>query len=202
MIYEQAIILAAAEVRCPLLCFSCWIRWRNSCVWVHLCTVHLTFWRLHKFLRFKVFFSPYEGFVMWLQLYAHLVTTVDSKDFLNRIKEFQQASINGAGNEFPFREATGFEKLLFSSSDLCVDIFWDFFYPCYQLVVNFGLLSRSWYAVCWIPNQCWPWRTQLVGMGYRWDGPEQCWRVERNWWREVCHHQWGTRGGWSCQLYG
>ncbi|KAI6690900.1 hypothetical protein NL676_027728 [Syzygium grande] len=40
-------------------------------------------------------------------LYAHLVTTVDSKDFLNRIKEFQQASINGAGNEFPFREATG-----------------------------------------------------------------------------------------------
>ncbi|KAF8023628.1 hypothetical protein BT93_F0972 [Corymbia citriodora subsp. variegata] len=40
-------------------------------------------------------------------LYAHLVATVDSKDFLNRIKEFQLASINGGGNEFPFREATG-----------------------------------------------------------------------------------------------
>ncbi|KAL3736685.1 hypothetical protein ACJRO7_025601 [Eucalyptus globulus] len=40
-------------------------------------------------------------------LYTHLVATVDSKDFLNRIKEFQQASIHGATNEFPFREATG-----------------------------------------------------------------------------------------------
>ncbi|KAL5579766.1 hypothetical protein UlMin_012208 [Ulmus minor] len=39
-------------------------------------------------------------------LYAHLVATVDSENFLKRIKSFQQASLKGTGNQFPFKEAT------------------------------------------------------------------------------------------------
>lgn len=42
-----------------------------------------------------------------MQLYARLVATVDSKDFLARIKSFHQATLDGNGNMFPFREATG-----------------------------------------------------------------------------------------------
>uniref|UniRef100_A0A2P2JB37 Uncharacterized protein MANES_02G162100 n=1 Tax=Rhizophora mucronata TaxID=61149 RepID=A0A2P2JB37_RHIMU len=40
-------------------------------------------------------------------LYARLVATVDSEDFLTRLKSFQQASVNGTSIEFPFKEATG-----------------------------------------------------------------------------------------------
>ncbi|TXG52972.1 hypothetical protein EZV62_022141 [Acer yangbiense] len=40
-------------------------------------------------------------------LYARLVATVDSEKFLTRLKSLHQASVNGTGNEFPFKEATG-----------------------------------------------------------------------------------------------
>ncbi|KAK3230665.1 hypothetical protein Dsin_002546 [Dipteronia sinensis] len=39
-------------------------------------------------------------------LYARLVATVDSEKFLTRLKSLHQASVNGTGNEFPFKEAT------------------------------------------------------------------------------------------------
>lgn len=39
-------------------------------------------------------------------LYSRLVATVDSEQFLTRLKSLQQASGNGTGYEFPFREAT------------------------------------------------------------------------------------------------
>ncbi|XP_031281296.1 uncharacterized protein LOC116139779 [Pistacia vera] len=39
-------------------------------------------------------------------LYARLVATVDSEEFLSRLKKFRQESINGTGIEFPFKEAT------------------------------------------------------------------------------------------------
>ncbi|XP_015867098.2 uncharacterized protein LOC107404634 isoform X2 [Ziziphus jujuba] len=38
-------------------------------------------------------------------LCARLVATVDSKNFLPRIKSLQQASVDGTGNQFPFKEA-------------------------------------------------------------------------------------------------
>ncbi|EXB38418.1 hypothetical protein L484_022318 [Morus notabilis] len=40
-------------------------------------------------------------------LYARLVATVDSENFLARIKSLQQASAKGTGNQFPFKVATG-----------------------------------------------------------------------------------------------
>ncbi|KAL5776968.1 hypothetical protein ACOSP7_009894 [Xanthoceras sorbifolium] len=39
-------------------------------------------------------------------LYARLVSTVDSEKFLIRLKSLHQASINGTGIEFPFKDAT------------------------------------------------------------------------------------------------
>ncbi|KAG6784177.1 hypothetical protein POTOM_009863 [Populus tomentosa] len=40
-------------------------------------------------------------------LYSHLVATVDSENFLTKLKSLQQASINETGIQFPFKEATG-----------------------------------------------------------------------------------------------
>ncbi|KAK4740840.1 hypothetical protein SAY87_024428 [Trapa incisa] len=40
-------------------------------------------------------------------LYARLIATVESKNFLNQIEDMQQASANGNSDQFPFREATG-----------------------------------------------------------------------------------------------
>ncbi|KAF3445668.1 hypothetical protein FNV43_RR10844 [Rhamnella rubrinervis] len=40
-------------------------------------------------------------------LCARLVATVDSKKFLPRIKSLQRASMEGTGNQFPFKEAEG-----------------------------------------------------------------------------------------------
>ncbi|KAF5450737.1 hypothetical protein F2P56_031064 [Juglans regia] len=40
-------------------------------------------------------------------LYARLVATVDSEQFLSRLKSLQQASINGTSSEFPFKETSG-----------------------------------------------------------------------------------------------
>jgi hypothetical protein len=42
-----------------------------------------------------------------LQLYSRLVATVDSENFLTKIKSLQQASVNETGIQFPFKEATG-----------------------------------------------------------------------------------------------
>ncbi|KAF5442505.1 hypothetical protein F2P56_035153 [Juglans regia] len=39
-------------------------------------------------------------------LYARLVATVDSEQFLTRLNSLQQASVNGTSNEFPFKEAS------------------------------------------------------------------------------------------------
>ncbi|KAG6650248.1 uncharacterized protein LOC122314380 [Carya illinoinensis] len=39
-------------------------------------------------------------------LYARLVATVDSEQFLTRLSSLQQASVNGTSNEFPFKEAS------------------------------------------------------------------------------------------------
>ncbi|XP_044479154.1 uncharacterized protein LOC123206095 [Mangifera indica] len=44
-------------------------------------------------------------------LYARLVATVDSGEFLSRLRKFRQESINGTGIEFPFKEATGDDML-------------------------------------------------------------------------------------------
>ncbi|KAL9357492.1 hypothetical protein Peur_050745 [Populus x canadensis] len=40
-------------------------------------------------------------------LYSRLVGTVDSENFLTKIKSLQQASVNETGIQFPFKEATG-----------------------------------------------------------------------------------------------
>lgn len=48
-----------------------------------------------------------DGLSAQLQLYARLTATIESKNFLNRIEDMQQASVNGIKNQFPFIEATG-----------------------------------------------------------------------------------------------
>ncbi|KAM7253316.1 hypothetical protein ACFE04_025934 [Oxalis oulophora] len=40
-------------------------------------------------------------------LYARLAATVDSENFMNKLKDLQQQTIQGTNNQFPFKEATG-----------------------------------------------------------------------------------------------
>lgn len=57
-------------------------------------------------------------FVCQLQLYARLITTVDSKNFVSQLKSLHQASADGTIVEFPFKEATGVSIYLFHSCSL------------------------------------------------------------------------------------
>ncbi|KAK4758311.1 hypothetical protein SAY87_019612 [Trapa incisa] len=52
-------------------------------------------------------------------LYAHLIATVESRNFLNRIEDMQHASANGKSHQFPFREATGED---FQSAEILINV--------------------------------------------------------------------------------
>lgn len=69
-------------------------------------------------------------------LYARLITTVDSENFVSQLKSLHQASADGATVEFPFKEATG--------SDL----------HSAEILINVDLKEPSWWV--WVTDDMVP----------------------------------------------